>query len=80
MIDISPDRLRIRFAILAKVTEAVENGVVLHSGGTAEQLATLYPHCGLTVQEIEDEIIRQVGLAHGAAEIGHGSPLFPPTE
>jgi len=66
----NPHALRIRLDLLAMVMEAVENGQILNSRLAAEQLSANNPRSGMTVREIEDEIIRQVGMAKGAAVIG----------
>ena len=66
--------LRIRSDLLAMVMEAVESGRVLNSRVAAEELLADDPRSGMTVREVEDEIIRQVGLAHGTAVIGSSKP------
>ena len=71
MVGIHPERLQIGYAILAKVNAAVCSDEALHSGKVAGQLAASYPNCGMTLREIENEIIRQIGLAGGAAEMEH---------
>ena len=65
-----PDALRLRFAILAMVVEAVENGQVIRTHSTGGRLLASHPRCGMTAREIEDEIILQIGMAKGTAEIG----------
>lgn len=64
------DRLHIHYGILAMVNDAVETEQVLRSSPAAEELAGRYPNCGMTVREIEDSIILQVGLVRGVAEMG----------
>ena len=68
-----PHALRIRLALLAMVMEAVENCQVLNSRSAAYKLLADNPRSGMTAREIEDEIIRQVGMAHGAVEYGHAA-------
>ena len=59
-----------RYAIEAMAKDAAENNRIIHSKPIAELLLARYPDCGLTVRQIENQIIRQIGLARGAAEIG----------
>lgn len=70
MFAVHPERLQIRWAVKALVNDAVDNARTLHCSKAADQLATRYPNCGMTVREIEDEIIRHIGLARGSAAIG----------
>lgn len=72
MFAVHPERLQIRWAVMALVNEAVDNARTLHCSQAADQLAARYPNCGMSVREIEDEIIRQIGLARGSAAIGDG--------
>ena len=58
-------------AILAAVSNAAHHGEPVHTGKLAKEMAAKYPNCGMALREIEDEIIRQVGLARGVAEIAH---------
>ena len=71
MVGIHPERLQIGYAISAKVNKAVYSDEALHTGKVAGQLAASYPNCGMTLREIENAIIRQIGLAGGAAEMEH---------
>ena len=64
------DKLEMRDVVWAKVCKAVYSGHAIETGEVAKRLSVSYPNCGMTRREIEDEIIRLVGLAGGAAEIG----------
>lgn len=70
MFAVHPERLQIRWAVKALVNDAVDNARPLHCSQAADQLASRYPNCGMTVREIEDEIIRHIGLARGSGSIG----------
>ena len=70
MVGIHSDRLEMRDVVWAKVCKAVCSGHAIRTGDVARKLGVSYPNCGLSRREIEDEIIRLVGLAGGAAEIG----------
>lgn len=70
MVGIHNDRLEMRDVVWAKVCKAVCSGHAIQTGDVARQLWVSYPNCGMSRREIEDEIIRLVGLAGGAAEIG----------
>ena len=70
MVGIHNDRLEMRDVVWAKVCKAVCSGHAIRTGDVATHLSVSYPNCGMSRREIEDEIIRLVGLAGGAAEIG----------
>ena len=71
-------RLQVLQAVTSVVAEAAESQRMLHTAEIAAQLAKQYSSCGMTRREIEDEVIRQVGLAHGVAEIGYAALMRPP--
>ena len=64
------ERVELRDVVWAKVCKAVCGGHAIQTGEVARQLWVSYPNCGMSRREIEDEIIRLVGLAGGTAEIG----------
>jgi len=70
MVGIHNDRSEMRDVVWAKVCKSVCSGHAIETGVVARRLLVSYPNCGMTSREIEDEIIRLVGLAGGAAEIG----------
>lgn len=63
-------RLQLLNAITSALAEAAEKQRLLHTARLAAELASRFPDCGMTLRRIEDEIIRQVGIARGAAEMG----------
>jgi hypothetical protein len=65
------DRVELRDVVWAKVCKAVNGGHAVQTGDVARQLSVSYPNSGMSCREIEDEIIRMVGLAGGIAEIGN---------
>jgi hypothetical protein len=71
MVGTQSERLQIGYAILRKVNKAVYSDEALHTGKVARQLTASYPNCGMTLREIENEIIRQIGVAGGSAEMEH---------
>jgi hypothetical protein len=67
---VSDQRSRLLDEIAMMAVNAAKHRQVIHCAVAAAKFADRYPNCGLTVREIENEIIRNVGEAGGAAEIG----------
>lgn len=66
----NPQRHAVVEAITSEIAAAADRGALLRSRTVAEQLAAQYPQSGMTVEEIENEVLRQSGRAHVAAEFG----------
>ena len=75
MVVVHSHRIKIRDAIWNTVEEAVVGRTVLNTGELAGKLLAKYPHCSMTLPEIEHEIIRQIGTAGGRAQIGFESEM-----
>jgi hypothetical protein len=60
----------LRYAIITLVNDALESGAVLNSSSAASEIVIRFPDCRMTIRDIEDEIILQVGIAHGIVEFG----------
>lgn len=72
-----PERLQLLRAVAGVIAEAAESRRILHTAEIAAQLAERYPSSGMTLRDIEDEAIRQIGLACGVAEIGNTDVIRP---
>jgi hypothetical protein len=70
-------RLHLLQEVTSLVAEAAENCRILHTSNVAMQLAERYPTCGMSVREVEDELIRQIGLSRGVAEFGDATLARP---
>lgn len=69
----SLQRLQLMETLALRLADAVESQRLLHTAMLASELFSRFPACDMTLSQIEDEIIWQVGRARGAAEIGEGS-------
>lgn len=66
----SEQRLNVLETIKSLVASAVQGDSPVRAYVAAQDLRLKFPECGMTVRQIQDEIIRQVGLARGVAEFG----------
>lgn len=78
MVTQNPQRRQVLEAVKSVVAEAAHSQRMLHTAEIAAQLADQYSSCGMTRREIEDEVIRHIGLARGVAEIGYTAHMRPP--
>lgn len=70
-------KLKVINAIVSKVSDAVFGDGTLNTGPHSAELVGRYPDCGMTSRKIQDEIVRQLRLARGAAEIERRSRHKP---